>query len=106
MDNFIKWECCDCGVLSAVSKNLYDNWKSTKNTFCCPNGHRQSFVKSTAEILKEQLGETNRLLSLQESRNYLLEKKNEFLSKQVKKNEEVIKKVAKKVVKKLVTNKK
>ncbi len=48
-------ECCNCGVLFAVSEELRLNWLKTKDTFHCPNGHPQSYTKSTAETLQEKL---------------------------------------------------
>jgi Zn-finger nucleic acid-binding protein len=47
-------ECCNCGVLFAVSEELNKNLLRTKNTFYCPNGHPQSYTKSTEERLKEE----------------------------------------------------
>lgn len=56
-------ECCTCGVKFAISTDLKNNFKETKKTFYCPNGHGQAYVKSTAEILQEKLDETKRKLA-------------------------------------------
>ncbi len=54
MENFVKVECCGCGVIFAVSSDFQSHWKKTKQVFYCPNGHSQSYRKSTAEIEKER----------------------------------------------------
>jgi hypothetical protein len=48
-------ECCNCGVVFLVSERLHLSWRRTKQTFYCPNGHGQSYTKSTAAILEERL---------------------------------------------------
>lgn len=63
MQNFEKEECCKCGILFAVSSNLIANWKKTKQSFYCPNGHPQSYTESTAEILKRKNDELERQLA-------------------------------------------
>lgn len=57
MENFIKIECCCCGVLFAVSSKLQGNFKKTKQDFYCPNGHGQNYTESTAEVLEKELKE-------------------------------------------------
>ncbi len=54
-----KIECCNCGVDFWVSEALRQNWLKTKETFYCPNGHGQSYCKSTADKLQEQLRDAN-----------------------------------------------
>jgi len=48
-------ECCKCSCLFGITTALLTNLKETKQTFYCPNGHPQSYRKSTAEELREQL---------------------------------------------------
>lgn len=55
MEKHNEIECCNCGLLFGVSPNYLENLKKSKKLFYCPNGHGQSFSKSTAEYLKEQL---------------------------------------------------
>lgn len=73
MENFTKIECCNCGVLFAVSTTLDKNWHKTKATFYCPNGHPQSYTKSTEEYLKEQLEQKDRLISVKNADIFKLE---------------------------------
>lgn len=47
--------CCSCGVAFGIPSDLQDQLLKTKNLFYCPNGHRQSYTKSKAEILQEKL---------------------------------------------------
>lgn len=81
MENFIKIECCSCGVLWAVSKELDSNWRKTKNFFYCPNGHNHSYSKSTEAFLREQLEEKNRLLSTKDFEIARLERLNKRCKK-------------------------
>jgi hypothetical protein len=53
--DLIDIDCCDCGLTFFVQKKLQSNWKRDKATFYCPNGHAQSYVKSTAEILQAEI---------------------------------------------------
>jgi len=53
--DFALEECCACGFQYFIPKTVQDNLKKTKGEFCCPMGHKQSYSKSTAEILKEEL---------------------------------------------------
>ena len=48
-------ECCECGINFAVSKDFNYNLHKNKQSFCCPNGHSQSYRESTAEILQKKL---------------------------------------------------
>lgn len=58
-------ECFKCGVEFFVSKELDGNWRRDKTSFYCPNGHNQSYIEGTAEILQNKLNdreqEINRL---------------------------------------------
>ena len=44
---FVTEECCRCGVLFAMTKELRDHRLSDKGEFYCPNGHQQSYVGET-----------------------------------------------------------
>lgn len=57
---FTTVECFKCGVLFAVDESLQKNWLRDKTSFYCPNGHAQSYTKSTAERLQEQLDAAKR----------------------------------------------
>jgi hypothetical protein len=52
---FVSIECCNCGVVFAVSTHLDKQWHKEKKIFYCPNGHGQSYTRSTAEFLQEKL---------------------------------------------------
>ena len=47
--------CCSCGIPFAVPSNYKRHLQQTQDGFYCPNGHRQSYTKSTADILREKL---------------------------------------------------
>lgn len=61
-------ECCNCGVVFAVSNDLQDSWRKTKRTFHCPNGHAQSYTESTAERLQRELDAAKRDVEWQKNR--------------------------------------
>jgi len=48
-------DCCVCGVVFAVHAAFLNERKEDKKSFFCPNGHSQSFVKSTTQILQQQI---------------------------------------------------
>ena len=75
MDNFIEEECCTCGVLFAISKALQLNWKDNNQTFYCPNGHRQSYIKSTEQTLRENIKLKERRIETLEIENNKIERK-------------------------------
>ena len=86
MGNLISVECFKCGVLFSVSYYLNSNWKRDKATFYCPNGHSQSYTKSTAEILQEELDHANEEnLELKVENSRLLRKMKKPQRKKVKK---------------------
>jgi hypothetical protein len=62
---YVNVECYKCDIVFAVSHDLNKAWRRDKTTFYCPNGHAQSYTKSTADILQEKLnvkeGEVDRL---------------------------------------------
>jgi flagellar motility protein MotE (MotC chaperone) len=60
---FREIECCNCGVIFGASPTLDNNWRETKKTFYCPNGHGQSYSKSTAQRLQEQLDQKNAIIA-------------------------------------------
>jgi len=47
--------CCSCGIPFAVPSNYKMNLQRTQDSFYCPNGHSQSYSKSTETILKEKI---------------------------------------------------
>lgn len=47
-------ECARCATPFMVSAALRDYLRRSRDTFYCPNGHAQSYSKSTETILKEQ----------------------------------------------------
>ena len=55
MENLSNIECCNCGILFSISSTFNANLKQNKQLFYCPNGHPQSYTKSTADILRERL---------------------------------------------------
>lgn len=79
---FREIECYKCGIIFGVSPTLDDNWKRDKTAFHCPNGHGQSYRKSTAERLQEQLDQKNAIITQKNREIATLETK---LKKPVKK---------------------
>ena len=68
-------ECCNCGVIFAISEDLERNLRLTKKSFFCPNGHSQSYTESTAEKLRKELDAKERALSWEKERAESLAKK-------------------------------
>ena len=56
---FVTESCCNCGVVFAMTTDLYKSRKSDKATWYCPNGHPQHYVGKTDE---EKLREANAAL--------------------------------------------
>lgn len=48
-------ECCNCSAFFWVTNSFDVNKHETKDFFYCPNGHGQSYTKSTAEKLQDKL---------------------------------------------------
>lgn len=49
-------ECCNCGVVFAMSAELRRRRLNDHESFWCPNGHSQAYVgKTEAQKLREQL---------------------------------------------------
>jgi Zn ribbon nucleic-acid-binding protein len=46
---FFVEECCNCGVMFALTVEFQDNKKRDKTRFYCPNGHGQSYTGITDE---------------------------------------------------------
>lgn len=47
--------CYNCSVSFAMTVKLNDRRRSDQKSFWCPNGHQQSYCKSTESKLKERL---------------------------------------------------
>jgi hypothetical protein len=60
---YVNVECCKCGVIFGLNQNLNKHLKESKDSFYCPNGHSQAYVKSTADRLAEELERKNRTIS-------------------------------------------
>ena len=52
-------ECCHCGVIFGVPEICGKNYRKTKQTFYCPNGHGQSYTESEAERLQKIINSKN-----------------------------------------------
>lgn len=57
-------ECCNCGCDWWISQEMNSNLRKTKRSFYCPNGHAQSYTKSTAEFLQGELDQKNNRILL------------------------------------------
>lgn len=47
--------CCTCNVNFWITEEHQKRLKSCKNTFFCPNGHRQSYKGKTKDQIIEEL---------------------------------------------------
>ena len=65
---FITVDCCVCGVVFAVAKELDASWRANKLSFYCPNGHSQSYTESEVDRVKRKLAEVERDRDWQKSR--------------------------------------
>lgn len=59
IDSIFIIECCACGIEFGVSKSYDNNLRKKKQVFYCPNGHCQSYTKSTADRLAEDVEKKN-----------------------------------------------
>jgi hypothetical protein len=84
---YVLVECYKCGVVFAVSEKFDNGRRKDKESFYCPNGHRQAYVKGTVQILNEKIEQKDRELldkSIEiEKLNRELKKKNKV--KKIKK---------------------
>ncbi len=62
-------ECCECSGLFAVTTRFKINLLENKQSFYCPNGHSQSYTKSTADKLREELSAKDLALSILRTEN-------------------------------------
>ena len=58
MKDFTKIECYKCGTDFLVTNEFNSNRLKDKESFYCPNGHSQAYIKSTAEKLQEKLDQS------------------------------------------------
>lgn len=72
-------DCCSCGVIFAVPKQLLDARRQDRESFFCPNGHPLVFRKSTADILRQDLEKIKREKEEADRARYSLH--NELLKK-------------------------
>lgn len=53
---YVLIHCFECGVGFAVAESFNNDLIKTRNTFYCPNGHRQAYCgKTEAQKVREQL---------------------------------------------------
>jgi len=52
---FERVDCANCGVPFMIYKPQLNKLRETKDTFYCPNGHAQSYRKSTLQIKIEEI---------------------------------------------------
>jgi hypothetical protein len=59
---FVVEHCYKCGVAFGLPTELYETAKrkGPDRTFYCPNGHGQSYIKSEADKLREELANEKR----------------------------------------------
>ena len=52
--------CYKCAIPFAVPSNYKDHLQKSQDSFYCPNGHSQAYVKSKAQILQEKIDRLER----------------------------------------------
>lgn len=77
-------ECCSCGIIFGVPDDYDNRRRQDKRLFYCPSGHPQSYTKSDADKLREQLAEEQRKLSSAQFELMAAEKKVKRLEKRAK----------------------
>lgn len=71
--NFAHESCYKCGIDFYVPERIQRHLLASKESFWCPNGHSQAYVKSTSETLKEELSQKElKILRLQTELNTAL----------------------------------
>ena len=71
---YVTIECCNCGVIFAVSEKFNKNKHETQDRFWCPNGHPQSYTQSKSDILLKKLRQSEEEISILEVENAKLNK--------------------------------
>lgn len=66
--------CYKCGIVFAVPSYFREKRLLDKNSFWCPNGHSQAYIKSEIDQLKSQLEAERRSTEWQRARANTLEK--------------------------------
>lgn len=74
-------ECCECGMIFAVTEDFQRRRQSDKRSFTCPNGHSQSYKESPEDRLQKQLEAERRKLSNAQFELIAAEKKVKRLEK-------------------------
>jgi DNA repair exonuclease SbcCD ATPase subunit len=59
-DNAVRQECCNCGVVFWITAYMQECRLKDAASFYCPNGHAQSYGKSEADKVREQLAKVER----------------------------------------------
>ena len=48
-------ECCACGIVFAMPREVNERLRTKGGTFYCPNGHSQVYAEPDIEVLKRKL---------------------------------------------------
>ena len=51
----VKETCCNCGIVFGMEKEYQQQKLDSGDTFCCPNGHKQHYAKSTVAKQREEI---------------------------------------------------
>ena len=57
-------ECCNCGMLFAMSSDFQRRRRDSGEFFYCPSGHSQHYTESTVDKLKRDLKAKDRRLEI------------------------------------------
>lgn len=60
--------CIVCGVIFALPCTLREQLIKNLNSFCCPNGHKQSFTDEPDESREEKLENQNQTLEYEKEK--------------------------------------
>jgi len=89
---FVTEECCNCGILFAMTKDFQRRRLNDHKSFCCPSGHSQHYSGQTeGQKLRKQLERKQRQLEAESGRASLLEQQRNQLSKSYGKIRERVK---------------
>lgn len=59
-------ECCNCGVVFAITQDMYERRLEDGENFFCPNGHKQHYTRK--EKLEDKIAELEDKLQLAKNR--------------------------------------